>query len=170
MAACARSAHYCLVALVLAAAGPGPAADAEIVHSKPKAEGAEPVHPAPARDPKIDILPGYDRSPGEVSNGSGEALMLGGTMPKVVDIQDLPEPDSSKAQLLNRLCAQCHGLPSPDQHSAEGWLPVVSRMKARMRWMTMYSNIKIVEPNANELRQISDYLQEYARKPDGTPP
>lgn len=146
-------------------------ASAEMARSTPDANSTRAIkHAAPGGEQKLDILPGYDRSLGEVLNGSGEALMLGGAMPKIIDIQDLPEPNSPPARLLNQICAQCHGLPSPDQHSAEGWLPVVTRMKARIRWMTTYSNIKITEPSADELRLISDYLQQYARKSSVPPP
>jgi hypothetical protein len=120
--------------------------------------------------PKADILPGYSTAPGEAPGGSVEGLMMGGVMPRSADIQDLPEPASEGAKLLNRYCTQCHGLPTPDQHSAEGWFPVVERMRTRMRWMAMYSNIKFAEPTAAEIVVINQYLAEYARKPEPPAP
>lgn len=86
-------------------------------------------------------------------------------MPRSADIQDLPEPQSEGARLLNRYCAQCHGLPTPDQHSAEGWFPVVERMRMRLRWMATYSNMRFAEPTAAENVLINQYLAEHGRKP-----
>ncbi len=114
--------------------------------------------------PKADMLPGYSTAPGEAPRGWVEGLMMGGVMPRSADIQDLPEPDSEGARLLNRYCTQCHGLPTPDQHSAEGWFPVVERMRMRLRWMATYSNMKFAEPTAAEIVAINEYLAEHARK------
>ena len=131
--------------------------DADVIGVKPKSKlGSD-------AEQMIDRLPGYDRSVVESPSGTGEALMMGGAMPRIVDIQDLPDPESVSAKLLNRYCAQCHGLPSPDQHSAESWLPVANRMMARMKWMTFYSNIRIDLPTAEEFRQITEYLSIHAR-------
>lgn len=118
-----------------------------------------------AAPPKADMLPGYGIAPGEAPRGWVEGLMMGGVMPRSADIQDLPEPQSEGARLLNRYCAQCHGLPTPDQHSAEGWFPVVERMRMRLRWMATYSNMKFEEPTAAESLVINRYLAEHARKP-----
>jgi hypothetical protein len=120
--------------------------------------------------PKADILPGYSTAPGETPGGWVEGLMMGGVMPRSADIQDLPDSASEGAKLLNRYCTQCHGLPTPDQHSAEGWFPVVERMRTRMRWMAMYSNIKFAEPTAAENVIINQYLAEHARKPAAPAP
>jgi hypothetical protein len=126
--------------------------------------------PSESAQPKADMLPGYSRAFGEAPGGSVEGLMMGGVMPRSADIQDLPDYQSAGAQLLNRYCTQCHGLPTPDQHSAEGWFPVVQRMKTRMKWMTLYSSIKFEEPTAAEILSINQYLTEYARKPESSAP
>lgn len=88
-------------------------------------------------------------------------------MPRGVDPAQLPEPRSPGARLLGQYCTQCHGLPTPDLHSAEGWLPVVGRMNARMQWMSRNSNMGIRSPSRSELQTIVGYLQTQAEVPDG---
>lgn len=45
--------------------------------------------------------------------------------------EDLPEPESRPAALLEAYCTQCHGLPTPQMHAADEWPILVRRMLAR---------------------------------------
>ncbi|MDA8254787.1 MAG: hypothetical protein M0Z99_03960 [Betaproteobacteria bacterium] len=99
--------------------------------------------------------------------GMMEGMMMGGEMPRGVDPAQLPEPRSTGAKLVGQYCTQCHGLPTPKLHSAEGWLPVVSRMNARMQWMSRNSNMGIRAPTRSEFQTIVGYLQSQAMVPDG---
>lgn len=162
-----RGLHYFLILLGLVL----PALHAEEIRPSGGVIGTDPsAGGAGGAPPKADMLPGYSSAPGEAPRGGVEGLMMGGVMPRSADIQDLPEPDSEGAKLLNRYCTQCHGLPTPDQHSAEGWFPVVERMRMRLRWMATYSNMKFAEPSAAETVVINRYLSEHARSPAPTGP
>ncbi len=99
--------------------------------------------------------------------GMMEGMMMGGEMPRGVDPAQLPEPQSAGARLVGQFCTQCHGLPTPDLHSAAGWLPTVDRMNARMQWMSRNSNMGIHAPSRSELQTIVAYLQSQADVPDG---
>lgn len=99
--------------------------------------------------------------------GMMKGMMMGGEMPRGVDPAQLPEPRSTGAKLVGQYCTQCHGLPTPNLHSTEGWLPVVSRMNARMQWMSRNSNMGIRAPSRSEFQTIVSYLQSQAAVPDG---
>ena len=45
--------------------------------------------------------------------------------------EDLPEPESRPAALLEAYCTQCHGLPTPQMHAADEWPVLMRRMLAR---------------------------------------
>lgn len=45
--------------------------------------------------------------------------------------EDLPEPDSRAAALMEAYCTQCHGLPTPRMHAADEWPVLLRRMLAR---------------------------------------
>lgn len=94
-----------------------------------------------------------------------EGMMMGGPMPPAADPAQLPERGSAGASLVSQYCAQCHGLPSPGQHTSDGWPAVVLRMNARMQWMAMHSAMGIKAPSEPELRTIVAYLQQHATKP-----
>ena len=102
---------------------------------------------------------------GGMCGGWMEGMMMGGAMPPARDLTHLPEAGSGGAKLVNQYCTQCHGLPSPQQHSTEGWPPVVVRMNARMQWMHTNSTMSIKAPTEAELQTIVAYLQQHAAKP-----
>lgn len=54
-----------------------------------------------------------------------------GLPPSDFSREDLPEPDSRAAALLETYCTQCHGLPTPQMHAADEWPILVRRMLAR---------------------------------------
>jgi len=46
--------------------------------------------------------------------------------------EPLPQAESPGAKLLQQHCANCHGAPLPNTHSAEVWPSVVYRMQTRI--------------------------------------
>lgn len=94
--------------------------------------------------------------------------MMGG-MPPAIGPAELPAPNSAGARLVTQYCMQCHGLPSPKQHSASGWSPTVARMNMRMQWMSRNdSPMNIKAPTEDELRTLTAYLEKHAADPVAT--
>lgn len=57
-------------------------------------------------------------------------------LPQAVEAGQLPDSDSNGARLAGQYCSQCHGVPTPQRHSAEDWVPTLRRMFARMEHMS----------------------------------
>jgi hypothetical protein len=92
--------------------------------------------------------------------------------------EDLPEPGSRGAGLLQVYCIQCHWLPTPQMHSAAEWPILVKRNILRMQQlsdrlggplttgligevvMAGYESVEI--PSAADADTIIAYLQRYA--------
>lgn len=90
--------------------------------------------------------------------------LIHGPMPSGINPSLLSEPQSQGAQLLQRYCAQCHGLPGPGKHTAGQWPAVIDRMKSRSNMHSrMMGGIKV--PSESEYRIVIAYLQKYALKP-----
>jgi cytochrome c5 len=96
--------------------------------------------------------------------------MMSGNLPPGIKPEDLPEPDSRGARLLERYCSQCHGLSSPMMHTAEEWPAVADRMFARMsmmsgmRGMGMMRMMGIKNPSPEEQETITAYLKKHSMK------
>ena len=56
-----------------------------------------------------------------------------GLPPSIFKVEDLPEPRSRGAGLLQVYCVQCHWLPAPQMHSAREWPLLLRRMELRAR-------------------------------------
>lgn len=56
-----------------------------------------------------------------------------GLPPSIFKAEDLPEPRSRAAGLLQVYCVQCHWLPAPQMHSAREWPILLRRMELRAR-------------------------------------
>jgi len=69
----------------------------------------------------------------------------------------LPEADSAGAGLFKQYCAQCHGLPGIDTHTAADWPRAVERM------MTNMSASGQQMPSEGERDLIQDYLVKHAK-------
>lgn len=96
--------------------------------------------------------------------------MMGGQLPPGIAPQDLPDPQSEGARLLNNYCTQCHNLPGPGMHTAEEWPSVVDRMNQRMQMMGGHGMMgmmmgSIEAPSESEVKAIVDYLQGHAQQP-----
>jgi hypothetical protein len=107
-----------------------------------------------------DHGPGMGRH--RMHRGMMEGMMMGGRMPPASDPGQLPESESDGARLVSRYCTQCHELPLPALHTAEGWTPVAQRMHRRMQWMSENGSLPIRVPTDLELQSIIGYLQEHA--------
>lgn len=100
-----------------------------------------------------------------------DGMMMGGAMPRALDPAQLPEPSAAGAKLVAQYCTQCHGLPSPMQHSSAGWPATVARMNVRMQWMSRNNSpMNISAPTEKELRTLTTYLEKHAAvETDSTP-
>ena len=97
-------------------------------------------------------------------------MMMGGAMPRGLDPAQLPEPGAAGAKLVGQYCTQCHGLPSPMQHSSAGWPATVARMNVRMQWMSRNNSpMNIAAPSEKELRALTTYLEKHAAVEADTP-
>ncbi len=56
-----------------------------------------------------------------------------GLPPSIFKAEDLPEPRSRGAGLLQVYCIQCHWLPAPQMHAAAEWGILLRRMEMRAR-------------------------------------
>jgi cytochrome c5 len=140
-----------LVAALLAAALIGDVALAQAQRGRP---------PNPPQDTS-----GMQRSHGMMGCGPmAESMMIGGQMPPGADPASLPASGSPGAKLVGHYCTQCHGLPMPDLHSADGWTSVIQRMDMRMQWMAHYGNAPIQAPTSQEFQSIVDYMREHAAR------
>lgn len=111
---------------------------------------------------------------GDETSWDAAALQL----PPAVQPQELPNPDSPGAKLMEQYCSACHGIPSPASHAAEDWIPTVRRMFLRMEHMSQMGGMHgmmgggrrpmmsgpVAVPSASEQEQISSYLQAHAMK------
>lgn len=96
--------------------------------------------------------------------------MMGGQLPPGIAPQDLPDPRSEGARLLNHYCTQCHNLPGPGMHTAQEWPSVVDRMNQRMQMMGGHGMMGMMRggidaPNESELKTVVEYLQAHAQQP-----
>jgi mono/diheme cytochrome c family protein len=108
-------------------------------------------------------MQGYTMGPGMMGPGMMGPRMMGpGIMGPGIMGQAVPEPRSAGAKLVKQYCTQCHGLPSPAQHTADDWPAVVVRMQVHMRETNNNGTMPIRIPSQSKIKEIIDYLQKYA--------
>ncbi len=88
--------------------------------------------------------------------------MMPGMLPPGIKPENLPDPASRGAQLLNYYCTQCHGLPSPAMHAADEWPAIASRMFSRMSMMSGMMGVE--NPTQVEREEILAYLKAHSMK------
>jgi len=97
--------------------------------------------------------------------------MLERILPPTFEARELPERDSTGAELTIRYCVQCHNLPNPAMHNAAKWPPVVDRMVLRMQGRgnmgTLMSDMMagVKAPTVEEKRTLVAYLRKHAQRP-----
>ena len=81
-------------------------------------------------------------------------------MPPGMQPQDLPQPASLGAALLQGYCAQCHALPGPGRHTADEWPAVLDRMILLMDVTSRFGGLmgKVRVPGAGESEVLRAYL------------
>ncbi len=92
--------------------------------------------------------------------------MMGDILPPM-NPQQLPDPNSKGAVLLQQFCTQCHNLPGPGLHTAAQWPPVVDRMVRRMYRMGGHGMMMGMNepPTHDQVAAIDSYLQKHSMKP-----
>jgi len=92
--------------------------------------------------------------------------MVPESLPPGITPEDLPEPNSSGAVLLQKYCNQCHDIFSPRMHSAEKWSSVFQRMSWHMQMMPrgrkIGKMIKIEAPSSQEGTELLTYLRQHS--------
>ncbi|MHB8624097.1 MAG: hypothetical protein ACYC9J_02270 [Sulfuricaulis sp.] len=76
-----------------------------------------------------------------------------------MDITQYPDLSTPEGKAFHAVCAQCHVLPDPKQHTATEWPAVVAHMKKNMSIMG-----KDV-PDDTTTQAITGFLQRHAREP-----
>ena len=92
----------------------------------------------------------------------GPGMMGPGMMGPGIRGQVVPEPQSAGAKLVKQYCTQCHGLPTPAQHTADAWPAVVARMQAHMQETSNNGTMPIRIPSQSKVKEIIGYLQKHA--------
>lgn len=91
---------------------------------------------------------------------ASERLLLESAMvalpPPGTRLEDLPDPQSAGAGMLQTYCTTCHALPSPAMHSATDWPSVARRMWLRMDLLD--PQYAIPTPELGERIVLLDYL------------
>jgi mono/diheme cytochrome c family protein len=85
-------------------------------------------------------------------------------MPPGMQPQDLPQPESQGASLMQTYCAQCHALPGPGRHTADEWRAVLDRMTLLMDVSSRFGGLmgKVKVPGDGEGEVIRAYLTDNA--------
>lgn len=74
---------------------------------------------------------------------------------KPIDAEKYPDLNTREGQSFSTICAQCHALPDPQQHTAQEWQSVVARMRGNIAAMG-----KIV-PDETAIEEIIDFLRRH---------
>lgn len=101
---------------------------------------------------------------------SPHGKMLERILPRAIEPDQLPEPQSDGARLAAQYCVQCHYLPNPQMHTAANWKKTVERMVWRMQgkgnmgklMKEMMDDVKA--PPEEELATLTRYLQKHGQK------
>lgn len=88
---------------------------------------------------------------------------MGGLMPNLKQ-SDLPDPESEAAELVFKLCGQCHNPPGPGLHTIKEWETVFWRMYWRMHLMNAQFEHFMV-PTYAEGELMFVYLKKFAMRP-----
>jgi len=87
-------------------------------------------------------------------------------MPPGLSRQQLPEPDTTGADLMVNYCTQCHELPGPGRHTASEWPMVLNNMFILMDVANQFGGLmgNIKAPNQTQRAQLQTYLEKHALK------
>jgi cytochrome c5 len=101
-----------------------------------------------------------------------------GLPPSSFRAEDLPEPESHGAALVETYCDRCHWIPAPQQHAASEWPILMRRMQTRAETLGERLGGPITEglmgeyvlagmataplPSEDELAVMTEYMQKHA--------
>ncbi|MBF0610967.1 MAG: hypothetical protein G8345_04925 [Magnetococcales bacterium] len=88
---------------------------------------------------------------------------MGGLLPTLKQ-SDLPDHESEAAELIFKLCGQCHNSPGPGLHTVKEWETVFWRMYWRMHMMNAQFDHFMV-PTFGEGELMFMYLKQNAMRP-----
>ena len=92
--------------------------------------------------------------------------MIKEPLPPGISPENLPDPNSSGAKLLQKYCSQCHNIFSPRMHSAEKWSSVFQRVSWHMqdcpKGERMGRMAKVEAPSPQEGTELLNYLKLYS--------
>jgi len=93
-------------------------------------------------------------------NSELEILMayLGKNAQQTIEADKLAGADTPEGQAFQKICAQCHALPDPAQHTSNEWPAVIKRMRKNM------SSMGKQLPDQTMTDKILSFLQTYAEK------
>ncbi|MFN7085156.1 MAG: hypothetical protein ACK4N4_00855 [Burkholderiales bacterium] len=100
---------------------------------------------------------------------SPHGKMLERILPRAIEPERLPEPQSPGAQLVARYCVQCHYLPDPRMHTAANWKKTVERMVWRMQGKGNLGKVmkdmmdEVKAPDGEEQAALTHYLQRHGQ-------
>ncbi len=86
-------------------------------------------------------------------------------IPKGLNPEALPDPNSRGATMLTLYCVQCHDLPSPSMHTAQEWQAVVDRMEQEMMRRRGGVLIRVMMPPKKDWGILRSYLAQNAQQP-----
>lgn len=86
-------------------------------------------------------------------------------IPKGLNPDALPDPQSRGATMLTLYCVQCHDLPSPTMHTATEWAHVVDRMEKEMQRRRGGVLIRVMMPPEKDWKILRSYLKDNAQLP-----
>jgi hypothetical protein len=91
---------------------------------------------------------------GELDRGTRWRMISsigGGLPPADFGPENLPEPESRNALLLQAYCVQCHSLPTPRMHAADEWPILMRRMLMRVQTLENRMGGPLTEEIAGEM-------------------
>ncbi len=77
---------------------------------------------------------------------------------QTIEADKLAGADTPEGQAFQKICAQCHALPDPAQHTSNEWPAVIERMRKNM------SSMEKQLPVQATTDKILSFLQTYAEK------
>ena len=111
---------------------------------------------------------GAEQPPSHGLTRADELVLAAATValpPPGVTAADLPDPNSTGAQLVAKHCSVCHSLPHPAMHSATDWPAVTRRMWLRVDGLTPALGVSV--PTTSERFLMLNYLTANALKVSG---
>ncbi|NIP72219.1 MAG: hypothetical protein GWO16_03935 [Gammaproteobacteria bacterium] len=114
---------------------------------------------------RVQMMSGHGMMMGQVEAPSADEFQsmldyLQAHAQRPIDPTRYPILATAAGRAFQRICARCHALPDPQQHTAKEWPAVMGRMQQNMRAMGR------TVPDEQTLGEIIGFLQHHARQPE----